>query len=468
MKRREIMRRVLAAGLCLCVCAGLAELALPALASAGAVSSTNFYVEHIYLGNVGLSQSGYINNISYDSYGTPYGSGRCDSETRGAKVEPGESYGSFDFKSGDMNDYGAFIYPTEQTYFDDTFMAEVTEKYTGYEIADGNEAVEWVEPTGDETGRDAGHFHIKYNADVQNVVLYLFYSYDGQTLLGANFGTDLDGVPGVSADQDVLEVTEDNIGDIKKAAEDKEIEELEDVEVGDVIYNTGAGLHTEKRVSADVLEDGRTFDVGLESWYAAPNNAANVGFILDSSGSMAFVPDPTSAGTGVEPRVITKNDKMYDKVEDYAGDFDRSFYLSIPWDTLQRDNHFSDADIMAPGNTDNSPLAYTNYSYYVYDSRETVQELVPLAYWDGTMDGADNPLQTGLVGLYQFKHDGSGDPDYFKNGAVEGASAGPVDGDRYATGTDLPEPIPRATCSISPPRKATARAATRSAIPGRC
>ena len=66
MKRREIMRRVLAAGLCLCVCAGLAELALPALASAGAVSSTNFYVEHIYLGNVGLSQSGYINNISYE------------------------------------------------------------------------------------------------------------------------------------------------------------------------------------------------------------------------------------------------------------------------------------------------------------------------------------------------------------------------------------------------------------------
>ncbi len=418
MKMKRAWKRVLAAALCFCiVVGGVRRPYLPARAEgSGDVAQTNFYVEHVYLGTgLHFRQYGYICRAGYDDYDWWFGSrgGNYDYDlTDGA--EKGNSWYEFNNKSGKFNEFGVHIYPTPQSYYDETFTANVEEIYTGYEIVDGNEAVTWVTEADAPAG---GHFWIRYNQDVQNVVLYLFYSYGGETLLGANFGTDLKGVPGVIEDQDVLEVTKNNLSDVQT------VPGLSDAKVGDIIYNTAPGLHTEKRVSADVLEDGRTFDVSLESWYTAGSNAADVGFILDSSGSMAF------ASGGSMDLFEMGEPKAYE-----ASAWDKGYGLYVPLGT-----DCFNGDWFTPGNTDNSPLAYSSYSYYVFDKRDTVKELVPLAYWDGEMDGAENPLKKNLVGLYQFdrtKSSGDDELNFYKNGVSGGGEANPTLVDHNKTGGD--------------------------------
>ena len=58
------------------------------------------------------------------------------------------------------------------------------------------------------------------------------------------------------------------------------------------LYNTSSGLHTDKTVyateaSGDGISGSREFDVTLESWYGG-NATADIGLILNASGSMAF------------------------------------------------------------------------------------------------------------------------------------------------------------------------------------
>ena len=408
MKMSSFLKRVLAAGLCLCMCAGLVvETSLPALAASGG-GRTTISVSHFYLGDLSLSDTGWVSET-----------GAYLNETKSDSAEESLSYYVPETDDGSTEGV-VYIYPKAQEYTSEAGAA-VVEDYTGFEIIEGNDAVMWVKPTGDGQAANAGHFEIRYKADVPKVELYLFYSLDGKTMLGANFGGELAGVPGVTADQDVLKVTDQAmVNAIKGAVSDDN--PLNQVQVGDIIYNTAAGLHTDKRVSADVLGDGRTFDVTLESWYSAGSNKADVGFILDSSGSMAFIPPaPDTAGDeSTKPEFmlpITANDeKMY---MSRGGE-----YASIPWDRLLEVE--GNNALMTTGNTDNSPLAYSGYSYYVYDMRSSVNELAPLAFWDGTMDGAENPLKTGLVGLYQFdrtKDSAGKEPNFYKNGASSDGEA---------------------------------------------
>lgn len=56
-----------------------------------------------------------------------------------------------------------------------------------------------------------------------------------------------------------------------------------------LIYDTSEGLHTEQRITVDGEEENtREFELTLESWYAGNNSTADIGMVLDASGSMAF------------------------------------------------------------------------------------------------------------------------------------------------------------------------------------
>ena len=414
---RHTGRRVLSGLLALVMTLGLAGVALPGVRARAedGVASTDFLVTHVYLGDPVLIEEGWVDGEGNHDY----------TYTVEHDATPSISYYSEETQA-------YYIYPQPQSYLDESVGMPVTEEYSGYEIVDGNLAVNWIEPTGDGTGLDAGHFEIKYNAEVQTVRLYLFYSYNGMTVLGASFGAVFDGltIDGVDVTgKDVLDVTDENREAIQAAIAEKGTDTLKEADLTTVerIYNTDSGLHTEKRVSPDVLEDGRTFDVSLESWYTANSNMADVGFILDSSGSMAFVP------TGALDAFEHGDDKAYG-----ATVWDKGYgpYVSLPAEC------WTNPSWVFSGNTDNSPLAYTNYSYYVYDSRDSVNELVPLAYWDGEMDGTPNPLLNGLVGLYQFDRttvtvDDKETEAYFSdNGVTDDVEDTAVEGAHSKTSSD--------------------------------
>ncbi len=178
-----------------------------------------------------------------------------------------------------------------------------------------------------------------------------------------------------------------------------------DSSTGDKIYNTNYGLHTDKTAYAAAdTDDGRTFDVDLESWYVG-ENPVDVATILDASGSMAWTVDtlePLAVNaqlTADEKNILTSKYGKYDLSEiqeDYGG------YL--PQDVVDL--------ILDKTKTDDSKLSYAGYKYYVYEDRSTVSEFVPLGYWDGgAPSGALKP-----IGYYPF--DGS-----LENKAKDGASA---------------------------------------------
>lgn len=143
------------------------------------------------------------------------------------------------------------------------------------------------------------------------------------------------------------------------------------------VYNTfDDGLHTDK--TAEAIKDGREFELTLESWFVG-NNKANVGMVLDASGSMAF--------TSENPEPIKVKDDGIEPIE------------PIPQDKLEK--------ILDSSRTDNSKLSYNNYSYYVYDPDDNTQEFVPIGYWNGMNNDTIKPdfddLPTkGLSGYYPF------------------------------------------------------------------
>ncbi len=174
----------------------------------------------------------------------------------------------------------------------------------------------------------------------------------------------------------------------------------------DGYYNTGYGLHTNKTATA--LDDGRTFDVNLESWYVG-ENPVDVATILDASGSMAWTVDT------LEPLTFDKKSMDID-IDAFAKEY------GIDEDDLAKYTEYDDKltkvlaaiqdkdenggylpqeivdKILKPEKTDNSKLSYADYMYYIYESRSTVSEFVPLGYWDGG-ESADvfNP-----IGYYPF------------------------------------------------------------------
>ena len=164
---------------------------------------------------------------------------------------------------------------------------------------------------------------------------------------------------------------ENNERDTKGTGDDKE-------------YNTSLGLHTDKTVEKVYPDDGRTFDLGLETWYVG-ENPVDVGMVLDASGSMAWTTNtiyPLNVSDYYEDLGISGLDKLKEEQERNGG------YLTES--TVEK--------ILKPENTDNSKLGYNNYMYYVYEARSSVSEFVPLGYWDGGKTALDD----SLIGYYSF------------------------------------------------------------------
>ena len=158
-------------------------------------------------------------------------------------------------------------------------------------------------------------------------------------------------------------------------------------------YNTGYGLHTNKTASiAEGYDDGRTFDVNLESWYVG-ENPVDVATILDASGSMAWTVDT------LEPLEID-----YKALED-IGINNKDALIGLqnqPENGGYLPQNVVDL-ILRPENTDNSKLSYNGYQYYIYDGRSSASEFVPLGYWDGTT--TLNPTEnSSLIGYYPFEN----------------------------------------------------------------
>lgn len=160
-------------------------------------------------------------------------------------------------------------------------------------------------------------------------------------------------------------------------------------------YNTGYGLHTNK-TATEAGADGRTFDVNLESWYVG-ENPVDVATVLDASGSMAWTVDT------LDPLKIEPSSKEFDELITIQNN--NGGYLTQ--DVVDK--------ILDPNNTDNSKLSYAGYKYYIYESRSSVSEFVPLGYWDG---GKAELSEFGLIGYYPFEGSLENIADYGKGGKL--------------------------------------------------
>jgi len=176
------------------------------------------------------------------------------------------------------------------------------------------------------------------------------------------------------------------------------------------VYDTSRlGLHTDKTASVtsnSSLNDGRTFDLTLETWNVG-NSYANVGMVLDASGSMVWTSDT--------PTVIQYSDAEWREIlggyRDWSGDH---YY----YDEVKGDQKILNPDlvnkILNTANCDYSNLNYNGYKYYILDQQSSVKEYVPLGYYSGgTMSNynghkrvcADNYYLAALI------NDGSQDYD---------------------------------------------------------
>ena len=189
------------------------------------------------------------------------------------------------------------------------------------------------------------------------------------------------------------------------------------------IYLTNPGLHTDKTATVNSEDaSGRTFDLDLEAWFSG-ENVAEVGLVLDSSGSMAF----TSDKPGAEDE---SGNKLFDivNVKDYSKELEekwgsvQSKFIEAPDSpnaSIDWEDKFLTSDelnaILDPLKTDNSPNGYNGYSYYIYDSKSTTKEFVPIGYVDKNdytlKDGisvsaehiaTDFPKYGYLIGYYPF------------------------------------------------------------------
>lgn len=157
-------------------------------------------------------------------------------------------------------------------------------------------------------------------------------------------------------------------------------------------YNTGYGLHTNKTATevknADGTTDGRTFDVNLESWYVG-ENPVDVATILDASGSMAWTVD-TLEPLEIEYKALEEYEiKNKDDLIALQNKPENGGYL--PQEIVDK--------ILKPEKTDNSKLSYADYMYYIYESRSTVSEFVPLGYWNG----GKTAEKFSPIGYYPFE-----------------------------------------------------------------
>ncbi len=163
-------------------------------------------------------------------------------------------------------------------------------------------------------------------------------------------------------------------------------------------YYTGAkGLYTDKSAEAVAGKD-RQFILNLESWYV--DNAASVGMVLDSSGSMAWtsgVPEPIVLTDQQVAKVRIANGMWQDQWGRWQGNSD-IFFNGGSNDSVGNPPHSGQyitnlnalSLILDNTKTDNSAMGYNGYHYYLKDMRSTVREYVALGYSDGNQSGSES------------------------------------------------------------------------------
>lgn len=190
----------------------------------------------------------------------------------------------------------------------------------------------------------------------------------------------------------------------KEGSKDLGVDETKVIE-GVKYYNTSQdGLHTDKTAKVMEGSNGRDFELTLESWFVG-GDVADVGMVLDASGSMAFTSDDLEP-IHLDEKEITENG------------FDKMRFLSQDEVDKLLDKNY----------TDNSKLAYSGYTYFVYDgasngtktSNGPANEFVPIGYWDGKPygDGDSSEFPMGfpkpehLTGFYPFNDNKLGRCNY--------------------------------------------------------
>ncbi len=373
LRKKSLVKRILA--FLLCICMVVTSVGLDTGISVEAAPSNkplddtrlHFMIRHwhhndaLNSGNDNLVE-GYIEKKIDDKGDVSYSLGWKDD------IKPEDSGVTFDDDNGTVT-----IKPLPEK--DNSGVA--LEEFAGFTVSAGPDAVDEHLATEESAGDTNGgnYLVIRYDDNVHTVKAHVFYT---ETVMAT--GDDLgEEMQEIDTKMQILE------GDTEKTK----------------VYNTAAGLHTDKTayetVDKDGKTDGRTFDLELESWFAG-ENLLDTGLVLDASGSMAFTSNnmDDKSKVYISDKEITE---LQEKEGIEAGDPIPEEYV----DTLL-DKHY----------TDNSKLSYSGYNYFIYDPRSTTQEYVPLAYWSGEhyvpvidKTAADSwtdivPTSSHLVGFYTF------------------------------------------------------------------
>ena len=283
-----------------------------------------------------------------------------------------------------------------QVYFD-AHPDDSSETFSGFAVSAGNDCVEL------HSDAETPRITVTYNRNVHLVKVHVFYSAKPKLVpgtemqVGAGTGLEIN-----SEYEDTSEQKWGDLGDlknsIKNALGDDGVIDPTKLTDNDIIklYNTSEGLHTDKTATPvyydsaakepeagtteeDVEDNGtRVFDINLEAWYN-DQATAKVGLILDASGSMAFISD------GLEPMHFEASAGGGYTLPDGITNVQPNVYL-----TPEQVDKILDKKL-----TDNSKLSYSDYSYYIFDTRDFTQEFVPLAYWGGN-NGEPEPGEITL------------------------------------------------------------------------
>ena len=367
---------------------GLSLGSVVSAADSGTSPMMHVIVNHRHTTN----ESGTVtNNIAtFDCYITEKG----DSYTLSDDTNTGSFVAGTGVLTVKANPYG----PDEKPY----------ESFAGFSVSAGHLAVD----THDEA--DTPYLEIKYNANTPLVKIDILYKNESKYVSG---DTDEHKVVGSDKlEQDVGFVYVDKSGKMITDAEGNPITEeninatanLQGAQEKDKdahlikVYSTTAGLHTDKTATLSAIDgdlnDGRTFDLELESWYVGAK-AADVGMILDASGSMAS-PAPSNDKERLEPIYIGEYVKELESVANAnSGKIidDKGFLLTDALDVMLDKNK-----------TDNSPLGVSGYSYYLFDAKSSTNDFFPIGYWDYA---EPNPVlneklpsnEKNILGFYDFK-----------------------------------------------------------------
>lgn len=321
---------------------------------------------------------------------------------------------NFIFRSGRLehkfDDHGSYKYddpiePGDEDKYAFNVHPNSSETFAGFAVSAGNDCVTL------HSDAETPYLTVKYDPNVHLVKVHVFYSAKPKLVPGTEMqvGTDDDQI-GEYEDTKTQEwgaLDSELQGKIIAALGDDGVIDPSKLDDKDLIklYNTSEGLHTDKTAtpvydgdandagttSEDTEKAGtRVFDINLEAWYN-DQATAKVGLILDASGSMAFISE------GLEPMSIWYD--RYDKVYRCNGEIIEGLsYGQLPENvylTPEQVNKILDTNL-----TDNSKLSYSDYAYYIYDTRDFTQEFVPLAYWGGK----EFTNKVDPIGYYTFNN----------------------------------------------------------------